>query len=112
MILFRVVLSRRVRESQVGTPSISSYTFIHVYGYVYKHTHTQTYTKTHTHTHTQAWADIIALSLEAPEDEEGTLATKNLIHSLIADEVKAGVPANRIVIGGFSQGAGWVLNTR
>lgn len=52
-----------------------------------------------------AWADIIALSLEAPEDEEGTIATKNLIHSLIADEVKAGVPANRVVIGGFSQGA-------
>jgi len=75
-------------------------------------THTHKHTQRHTHTHTQAWADIIALSLEAPEDEEGTLATKNLIHSLIADEVKAGVPANRIVIGGFSQGAGWVLNTR
>ena len=52
-----------------------------------------------------AWADIIALSLEAPEDEEGTMATRSMIHGLIADEVKAGVPANRIVIGGFSQGA-------
>jgi predicted esterase len=52
-----------------------------------------------------AWADIIALSLEAPEDEEGTMATRSMIHGIIADEVKAGVPANRIVIGGFSQGA-------
>lgn len=52
-----------------------------------------------------AWADIIALSMEAPEDEQGTMATRSMIHGLIADEVKAGVPANRIVIGGFSQGA-------
>eukprot|EP00802_Teleaulax_amphioxeia_P020676 Tamp_20970.p1 GENE.Tamp_20970~~Tamp_20970.p1 ORF type:complete len:306 (+),score=80.90 Tamp_20970:125-919(+) len=52
-----------------------------------------------------AWADILGLSLESPEDEEGTMATRNLIHSLIADEMKAGVAANRIVVGGFSQGA-------
>lgn len=52
-----------------------------------------------------AWADIIGLSLEAQEDEEGTMATRNLIHNLIAEEVKAGVASNRIVIGGFSQGA-------
>ena len=52
-----------------------------------------------------AWADIIGLSPEAPEDEEGTMAARDLIHSLIADEVRAGVPANRIVVGGFSQGA-------
>ena len=38
-----------------------------------------------------AWADIIGLSLEAQEDEEGTMATRNLIHNLIAEEVKAGV---------------------
>ena len=52
-----------------------------------------------------AWADIMGLSVDAPEDEEGTMATRNLIHDLIASEIKAGIPANRIVVGGFSQGA-------
>ncbi len=55
-----------------------------------------------------AWADIKGLSPDSPEDVEGSLATRTLIHSLITSEVSSGVPASRIVIGGFSQGAAMV----
>mmetsp|Transcript_7011 Transcript_7011/g.11033 ORF Transcript_7011/g.11033 Transcript_7011/m.11033 type:complete len:226 (+) Transcript_7011:38-715(+) len=51
-----------------------------------------------------AWADIKGLSPEAPEDEEGSLQTKDYVHQLVAKEIEAGIPANRILIGGFSQG--------
>ncbi|EKX44434.1 hypothetical protein GUITHDRAFT_87404, partial [Guillardia theta CCMP2712] len=52
-----------------------------------------------------AWADIKGLSPDAPEDEEGTMKTRQYIHDLIAEEVKNGIPADRIMVGGFSQGA-------
>mmetsp|Transcript_12356 Transcript_12356/g.29593 ORF Transcript_12356/g.29593 Transcript_12356/m.29593 type:complete len:264 (+) Transcript_12356:242-1033(+) len=51
-----------------------------------------------------AWADIKGLSPEAPEDEEGTMQTRDMVHKLIASEVASGIPASRIVVGGFSQG--------
>lgn len=39
------------------------------------------------------------------EDEEGILATVAYIDTLVADEVEqGGVPADRVVVGGFSQG--------
>jgi len=43
------------------------------------------------------------------EDEPGMLRSRAYFHSLIADEVKKGIPSNRIVIGGFSQGAAMSL---
>ena len=52
-----------------------------------------------------AWADIKGLTPDAPEDEEGTMKTQKYIHDLIAEEVKNGIPADRIMVGGFSQGA-------
>ena len=55
-----------------------------------------------------AWADIKGLSPDSPEDVEGSLETRALIHSLVTSEVSSGIPASRIVIGGFSQGAAMV----
>ena len=55
-----------------------------------------------------AWADIKGLSPDSPEDVEGSLQTQKFVHSLVAKEVSAGIPASRVVIGGFSQGAAMV----
>ena len=43
------------------------------------------------------------------EDEEGTWESVNKIHSLVDDEIKNGIDENRIVVGGFSQGAAMSL---
>lgn len=56
-----------------------------------------------------AWFDLKTLDATGPEDEEGIKQAAKLIHSYINDEVKAGIPANRIVIGGFSQGGALAL---
>jgi predicted esterase len=53
---------------------------------------------------TSAWANVNLLSIEGPDDEQGTMETKDMIHHLIAEEVRRGIPAHRIFIGGFSQG--------
>lgn len=37
--------------------------------------------------------------------------TANLLRQLIADEVKEGIPSERIVLGGFSQGGAMTLLT-
>jgi lysophospholipase-1 len=49
--------------------------------------------------------------LEDDEDEEGMLATVTYITTLIDDLVQQGIPENRIVLGGFSQGHAMALLT-
>ncbi|VVC86717.1 acyl-protein thioesterase 1 [Leptidea sinapis] len=58
-----------------------------------------------------SWFDLRTLDATAPEDEEGILRATSLVHGLISDEVKAGIPANRIVLGGFSQGGALALHS-
>ncbi|XP_028165601.1 acyl-protein thioesterase 1 [Ostrinia nubilalis] len=58
-----------------------------------------------------SWFDLRTLDATAPEDEEGILRTTKLVHALIADEVKGGIPANRILVGGFSQGGALALHS-
>src|SRR4051794_37636577 len=43
-------------------------------------------------------------SLRKQEDREGILRTQKHVHELIQKEIDAGIPADRIVLGGFSQG--------
>jgi len=52
------------------------------------------------------WYDIKSFNDLAAreEDAEGILRSRDYIHSLIDAEVANGIPANRIVVGGFSQG--------
>jgi phospholipase/carboxylesterase len=52
----------------------------------------------------RAWYDILNMDLVRREDEAGLRDSFAQIHQLIDSEVAAGVPANRIVLGGFSQG--------
>ncbi|GLG92916.1 uncharacterized protein GBIM_00452 [Gryllus bimaculatus] len=48
--------------------------------------------------------DLRTLDANGPEDEEGIRRASELVHSMIEQEVKNGIPSNRIVLGGFSQG--------
>lgn len=48
--------------------------------------------------------DLKGLDLSAGEDTEGIQRAATSVQTLIEDELKAGIPSNRIVIGGFSQG--------
>ncbi|PHJ16174.1 phospholipase carboxylesterase, partial [Cystoisospora suis] len=52
-----------------------------------------------------AWGDIFALTRDAPEDRTSYLQTKERIDEILRKEVEeAGVPPERILLGGFSQG--------
>ncbi|KAF6829394.1 phospholipase/Carboxylesterase [Colletotrichum musicola] len=62
------------------------------------------------------WFDIKRLdgsvdSLRASEDQEGTVASAAYFTQLMKKEVDAGIPASRIVLGGFSQGGAMALFT-
>ncbi|KAG0220346.1 hypothetical protein BGX33_000021 [Mortierella sp. NVP41] len=56
---------------------------------------------------TPAWYDIKAIaSIQHEQDEQGLLRSRQQVMQLIREEVdKNNIPANRIVLGGFSQGS-------
>jgi phospholipase/carboxylesterase len=56
-----------------------------------------------------AWYDIIATDLGRQEDEAGLRKSRLSIEALLSKEKARGVPANRIVIAGFSQGCAMAL---
>lgn len=56
--------------------------------------------------------DLLQTSFSAiseSEDERGITRSQAYFHSLIASEIAAGIPAERIVLGGFSQGGAMSL---
>ncbi|KAI1427144.1 phospholipase/Carboxylesterase [Xylaria sp. FL1777] len=62
------------------------------------------------------WFDIAALNggiedIRSRQDETGLLRTRDYVRSLIQTEIDAGIPPNRIVLGGFSQGGAMTLLT-
>ncbi len=59
----------------------------------------------------RAWYDIKGLDRKAAEDVAGFRDADAQIRRLIAREVERGIPANRIVLAGFSQGAAVSLYT-
>jgi phospholipase/carboxylesterase len=59
----------------------------------------------------RAWYDIISLDRQAKEDEPGFRQTDVAIRQLIETEVERGIPSNRIVLAGFSQGGAVALYT-
>ncbi|KAI8928320.1 Phospholipase/carboxylesterase/thioesterase [Entophlyctis helioformis] len=59
-----------------------------------------------------AWYDIKSLNAGAGgEDEAGMLATVEQVNALIKSEIDNGIPASRIILGGFSQGSAMSLLT-
>ena len=58
-----------------------------------------------------AWYDIYAPDLVKRQDEAGILTSEKAIQALITREVARGIPAERIVLAGFSQGCAMALHT-
>jgi len=57
-----------------------------------------------------AWFDIESLdNLEEETDIEGVKGSAELVYKHIETELRAGIPSERIIIGGFSQGAALAL---
>lgn len=56
-----------------------------------------------------SWFDLKSLDGSGNEDEEGILKATKQVHGMIESEVKSGIPPERIIIGGFSQGAALAL---
>jgi len=57
------------------------------------------------------WFDIFSFGFKGPEDESGILQSRDEINKVITQEISGGVPPNRIVVGGFSQGGAMTLAT-
>jgi len=59
----------------------------------------------------RAWYDILGFGEDAPQDEAGLRKSQQLVDALLQREKDRGVPAHRIVLGGFSQGCAISLMT-
>jgi phospholipase/carboxylesterase len=57
----------------------------------------------------RAWYDIYSLEDLTQEDEAGILQTEKSINELIRAEIDNGIPSNRIILAGFSQGGAMAL---
>ena len=56
-----------------------------------------------------AWFDIVDLSLESPQDEQGILEANNILEKIIENEIQSGIESNKIILAGFSQGGAMAL---
>lgn len=59
----------------------------------------------------RAWYDILGTDLSQREDEAGLRKSQALVEQLIAREKSRGIPAERIILAGFSQGCAMALQT-
>jgi phospholipase/carboxylesterase len=59
----------------------------------------------------RAWYDLYGLDRDAREDVDGIRAARQAIGRLIEREIERGVPAEQIVLAGFSQGCAMALYT-
>ena len=59
----------------------------------------------------RAWYDILGTDIAKREDETGLRESQELINQLIAREVARGIPTERILLAGFSQGCAMTLQT-
>jgi len=59
----------------------------------------------------RAWFDILGLDMESRVDDAGIRASAAAIDRLVQREIERGIPAQRIVLAGFSQGGAVALFT-
>ena len=59
----------------------------------------------------RAWYDILGFSAQAKEDSAGIRASAAAVTELVDREIERGMPAERIVLAGFSQGGAIALHT-
>ena len=57
----------------------------------------------------RAWYDIAGPELDRRADEEGVRASAGIARALVDDQIAGGIPGERIVLAGFSQGGAIVL---
>ncbi|CAF0914282.1 unnamed protein product [Rotaria sordida] len=58
-----------------------------------------------------SWFDVYGFDESAKEDQEGIEKASQLLNSFVEDEIKNGIPSERIIIGGFSMGGALALHT-
>lgn len=58
----------------------------------------------------RGWFDLLSLEEESPEDDAGVRDSEHRLRALIDAERQRGVPAERIVLAGYSQGAAMALH--
>ena len=56
-----------------------------------------------------SWFDLRSLNPADPEDEDGIVQASKRIHEQIAEQEESGIPSDRIILGGFSQGGALAL---
>lgn len=59
----------------------------------------------------RAWFDIYSSNIDQRVDQKGIDRSINIVHQLIEQEESAGIPTDKIVLAGFSQGAVMALLT-
>ncbi len=59
----------------------------------------------------RSWYDIYVADLVRREDAKGLRASQSQIEALIRREIERGIPSERIVLAGFSQGCAMTLQT-
>ena len=59
----------------------------------------------------RAWFDLYGLDRDAREDVDGIRAARHAVRELIVREAARGVPQERVVLAGFSQGCAMALYT-
>jgi phospholipase/carboxylesterase len=52
----------------------------------------------------RSWYDIKSMDLHNRADMEGVLVSEKRVQALIQEQIDAGIPANKIILAGFSQG--------
>ncbi|MDF1839656.1 MAG: alpha/beta fold hydrolase [Planctomycetota bacterium] len=57
-----------------------------------------------------AWYDILAMDFDRRVDEDGVRGSAAHIQALVENEIQRGIPADRIVLAGFSQGGAIALH--
>lgn len=59
----------------------------------------------------RAWFDLLDLGINRTEDEFGITQSLKVISNIIQKEIDNGIPADKIIIGGFSQGGAMAIYT-
>ncbi len=59
----------------------------------------------------RAWFDLVDMGIGRREDDAGLRASMAEVQALVDREIARGIPASRIVLGGFSQGCAMTLLT-
>ncbi len=59
----------------------------------------------------RAWYDILAMDIGSRQDEAGVRNSQRFVNDLIDQQIAHGIPSERIVLAGFSQGGAIALQT-